>query len=172
MSTMQIAITIGVVVAGTMLTRFLPYICFPGKRNSSLHNLPGKIPGTCCLRISCCILFAERGIHQGHLRHSRVDRNSRYGNLILVETEHDAVYGPWNDSLHVPGPGRVRLKMTVPRDLIFIDYGPWPSKKGAYSSHCCPGCETSSSFFYFLHFPGAPCAPAFFRPLSNLRSRA
>ncbi len=29
MSTMQIAITIGVVVAGTMLTRFLPYICFP-----------------------------------------------------------------------------------------------------------------------------------------------
>ena len=29
MSTLQIAITIGVVVAGTMLTRFLPYICFP-----------------------------------------------------------------------------------------------------------------------------------------------
>lgn len=29
MTVMQIGITIGVVVAGTMLTRFLPYICFP-----------------------------------------------------------------------------------------------------------------------------------------------
>lgn len=37
MTVMQIGITIGVVIAGTMLTRFLPYICFPQRKETPTY---------------------------------------------------------------------------------------------------------------------------------------
>lgn len=40
----QVFITIAVVVAATMLTRFLPYICFPqGRKTPKYENYLGKV---------------------------------------------------------------------------------------------------------------------------------
>ena len=48
MSFAEQLITIAVVVLGTMTTRFLPFLLFPAKKNTTPGGFPGQSPSQRC----------------------------------------------------------------------------------------------------------------------------
>ena len=56
MTTWQGVITIIMAMLGTMLTRFLPFLLFPNRRNRRVHHLPGHRPAVCHDRPACRVL--------------------------------------------------------------------------------------------------------------------
>ena len=117
MTSFQIFITIAAVVLGTVLTRFLPYICFPqGRKTPRYITYLGKVlaPAVFGLLVIYDLLSPQRKFYRRHLWYSGAGLHRRRRTHVPLEAADAALHGQRNDSVHDSGADCFSLNRIAP----------------------------------------------------------